>query len=225
MWWRLVSILSLCSCFAVAASAQVLDPRLPDPELSDVPDAITLSPGAQFENNPIGTFVVHVEDQVGPIEGAIVEVEISADLDMLISWCGNPYNQIHPLQTAVSDANGDARFTFFGGGLCIDPSDWWPPTFIAQVRANNIVIKEPSITSPDAVNSQGRVAVDIEKSTCEAGTAIVSLADAVFHTRSLKLGLAEWCTNFTQPFNDRVGIVDAVFLTPYITKSGFCVCQ
>lgn len=215
-----VSILAVAA-LAIAAGAYA---NHPDPPLSDVPDAITLSPGTQYVGNPIGTFVVHVEGQAGAVSGAFVEVEISEYADVLIGWCEG---QGHPIQTAFSDANGDARFEFFGGG-CIDPGSHaaFHPAFIAQVRADGIVLAEPSfITSPDAVNSQGRTATDTAANNCENGETKVGLADAVFHTRSIKLSLVEKCTKYTPPFSDPVGLDDAVFVTPYIKNSNFCVCQ
>ena len=53
----------------------------------------------------------------------------------------------------------------------------------------------------------------------------VSLSDAVFHTRPIKLGLREACTKFTPPFNGNVAVADAVFLTPYIKAGTKCDCQ
>ena len=215
-----VSILAVAA-LAIAAGAYA---SIPDPALSDVPDAITLSPGDLYGGNPIGTYVVHVEGPIGAVNGALVELEISEDADILIAWCGDPYNQIHPLLTAFSDANGDATFTFYGGG-CLDPDEFFGATFIAQVRANTIVLGEPYMTSPDAVNSQGRTATDTEETNCELGETQVGLSDAVFHTRPIKLGLVEACTKYVPPFDAPVALDDAVFVTPYIKNSNFCVCQ
>ncbi len=215
-----VSILAVAA-LAIAVGSYA---NIPDPALSDVPGAITLSPGSQYSGNPIGTFLVHVEGQIGAVNGSLVEVEISDDADVLIAWCAAPFNQIHPLLTAFSDPNGDATFTFFGGG-CIDPDEFFGATFIAQVRADGIVLGEPSMTSPDAVNSQGRTATDTEANNCESGDTQVGLSDAVFHTRPIKLGLVEACTKYTPPFNAPVGLDDAVFVTPYIKNSNFCLCQ
>ena len=216
-----VSILAV-SALAIAAGAYA---NIPDPALSDVPAAITLSPGTIYDGNPIGTYVVHVEGPIGAVNGALVEVEVSPDADVLIGWCGNPYNQIHPLLTAFSDANGDASFTFYGGG-CIDPDEFEGASFIAQVRANTIPLGQPYLTSPDAVNSQGRTATQTEESNCTGGSTEVGLSDAVYHTRPIKLALPdEVCTKMTPPFDGPIEVVDAVFLTPYIKNSNICACQ
>ena len=215
-----VSILAVAA-LAIAAGSYA---NIPEAELSDVPSVITLSPGDLYGANPIGTFVVHVEGQIGAVNGSLVEIEVSDDADVLIAWCGSPFNQIHPLLTAFSDPNGDATFTFFGGG-CISYDDFFGATFIAQVRADGIVLGEPAMTSPDAVNSQGRIATDTEASNCESGETQVGLSDAVFHTGPIKLGLEEFCSKYTPPFDDPVGLDDAVFVTPYIKNSNFCVCQ
>jgi hypothetical protein len=216
---------------AVAAQAGT------NPNLSNVPDAIILSPGVRYPSNPIGGFTVHIEGPTGPTQGSFVEVEVSPDADLLVSWCRAPFGgaagQSHPILTGFSDANGNLTFEFYGGG-CLDPNDFFGATFIAQVRADGIVLDEPYIASPDVVDWQGKKATDVppEGGTmrCDPGPegtsiATVSLSDAVFHTPAIKLGLREACTKFTPPFNGSVGVSDAVFLTPYIKNGNVCKCQ
>ena len=226
-----VSFVALLAICATGASANI-----PSPTLSSVPDAIVLSPGARFAANPIGGFTVHVEGPLGPVAGSFVEVEVSGDADVLVSWCKAPHGggsgQVHPVLTGFTDANGNKTFEYFGGS-CLDPGDFFGSTFIAQVRADGIVLDEPFINSPDAVNSQGKKATDTPPAggakRCDlvAGINIaqVSLSDAVFHTRPIKLGLREACTKFTPPFSGNVGVSDAVFLTPYIKNGTKCDCQ
>ena len=226
-----VSFIALLAISAAGASANI-----PSPTLSNVPDAIVCSPGARFAANPIGGFTVHVEGPLGPVAGSFVEVEISSDADVLVSWCKAPHGgasgQVHPILTGFTDANGNRTFEYFGGG-CLDPGDFFGSTFIAQVRADGIVLDEPFLNSPDAVNSQGKKATDTPPTggikRCDLVAAVniaqVSLSDAVFHTRPIKLGLREACTKFTPPFNGNVGVSDAVFLTPYIKNGTKCDCQ
>jgi hypothetical protein len=226
-----VSFVALLAICAAGASANV-----PNPGLSNVPDAITLSPGARFASNPIGGFTVHVEGPLGPVAGSFVEVEVSPDADVLVSWCKAPFGgasgQVHPILTGFTDANGNKTFEYFGGS-CLDPADFFGATFIAQVRADGIVLDEPYINSPDAVDAKGKKATDTPPTggikRCDlvatVNVAQVSLSDAVFHTRPIKLGLKEACSKFSPPFNATVGVQDAVFLTPYIKAGSKCDCQ
>jgi hypothetical protein len=226
-----LSFVALLTISASRASANI-----PSPTLSSVPDAISLSPGTRFSTNPIGGYLVHVEGVLGPISGAFVEVEVSPDADLLVSWCigntkpspGYP-TQVHPLLSGFTDANGDVSFQYYGGG-CLTPSDFSGAAFIAQVRANGIVLDQPFINSPDAVDSFGKKPTDDPaQRRCDlvAGISMaqVSLSDAVFHSRPIKLGLREPCTKFTPPFNGSVDISDATFLTGYIKLGRKCACQ
>ena len=208
-----------------------------EPNLSVVPDALTLSPGLRYPSNPIGGFTIHVEGPLGPVEGSFVEVEVASDADLLVSWCRAPFGgtagQVHPILTGFSDANGNVTFEVYGGG-CLDPDDFFGATFILQVRADGIVLDEPYINSPDAVDYQGHKATDgppeggarrCDPAPEGTSVAAVSLSDAVFHTPAIKMGLREHCTKFTPPFNGAVGVSDAVFLTPYVKNGNVCKCQ
>jgi len=204
--------------------------------MSTVPDVMTLSPGARYASNPIGGFTVHIEGQLGPKPGSLVEVEVAPDADILVSWCqagawGNA--QLHPILSGFTDGNGNVTFEVYGGG-CLSPHDYAGAAYIVQVRADGIVLDEPAINSPDVVDYKGHKATDSPPGggvkRCDPGPegapiASVGLSDAVFHTRPIKLGLREVCTKFTPPFNGAVGVSDAVFLTPYIKNGNFCECQ
>ena len=113
----------------------------------------------------------------------------------------------------------------FAGSGCIDYSRFTPATFIAQVRADGILIGEPGINSPDAVNSKGLLPTELGTNICENGTSYIGLSDAVFFTRPVKLGLVEPCAKFTGPADEPVNLGDAVLLTEYLKKSTFLVCQ
>jgi hypothetical protein len=206
---------------ALALSSTAALANIPTPELSTVPDAITLSTGAPFGGNPIGTFTVTVAGPLGVVNGALVEVEISPAADVLVGYC---QGQTHPLRSAFTNASGIATFNYQGGG-CVDPDEFFGPTFIGQVRADGVILDEVYIVSPDAVTSGGKLPTDAPVgTTCEAGVTTVGLSDAVFHTRSIKLGLVHTCTKMTPPFGDAVAVLDAVYLTPYIKQSKFCTC-
>src|SRR6185436_4995111 len=92
--------------------------------LSNVPDVMTLSPGARYTSNPIGGFTVHIEGRLGPVSGSLVEVEVSPEADALVSWCRAPYGgaagQVHPILSGLTDVNGNVTFEVYGGG-CLDP--------------------------------------------------------------------------------------------------------
>jgi hypothetical protein len=224
---RLIRI-SFLVVTAVALCAAGAYANIPQADLSDVPDVITLSPGMGYTGNPIGEFAIHVEGTVTGVASAFVEVEISPDADVLVAWC---VGQAHPLITGTADGSGDITFTINGGG-CIDPAEFFGATFIAQVRADGVVLEEVAMVSPDAVNSQGRVPTDFEVNNCEdtggGPETVVGLSDAVFHTRPIKLGEQEICSKSTSPFfgtGSEVNLTDAVNLTPYIKNSNVCACQ
>jgi hypothetical protein len=210
---------------------------IPNPEASDVPDVIVLSPGVRYAGNSVGQYTIVARGaNLAVIPNAQVEIEISPGADAIVGWCQAPYGgvsgQTHPIIVGVTNVSGVASFEFYGGA-CLDPTDFFGASFIAQVRVNGIVMKEPTINSPDVVNSGGKKATDVPPPVgarrCDIvatfPSAQVSLSDAVFHTRPIKLGLKEFCTKFTPPFNAAVGLTDAVVLTPYIKNSNFCKCQ
>ena len=221
-------------CGIVGSATAAAGP--PPINLSNVPDAMTLSPGSRYAANPIGGFTVHVEGPLGPTEASFVEVEVSSDADVLVSWCQAPHGgasgQVHPILTGFTDANGNITFEVYGGG-CLDPADFFGATFIVQVRADGIVLDEPFINSPDVVNEQGQKATDTPPtggvkrcdSVNDLSIAQVSLSDAVYHTQPIKAGLREACTKFTPPYSGNVGVSDAVFLTPYVKNGSVCNCQ
>jgi hypothetical protein len=215
--------------FAVTTTGALAN--IPSPELSLVPAKVTLGTGGFFKpgigsaplvGNPIGSFSVTVVGPAGAVGGSFVEVEIAPDIDNLVAWC---VGQAHPLFSGFADGNGNITFTFQGGG-CIVKGSFPHTSFVAQVRADGVVLKEPDISSPDAVNGNGKKPTTNPRSNnCLTGSTAVGLSDAVFHTRPIKLGLTEPCTKFSSPFNTPVGIADAVNVTPYIKQGKSCVCQ
>jgi len=207
--------------------------NIPSPELSSVPDRLTLGLGATFPlkpgvgssptvDNPIGTFNVHVAGPAGAVGGSFVEVEIAPDIDGLVAWC---VGQTHPVLSGFADGNGDITFAFQGGG-CIIRGSFPHTSFIAQVRADGIVLKEPDISSPDAVNSNGKKPTTVPRgNNCIGGVTSAGLSDGVFHTRPIKQNLIEPCTKFSSPYNAPVALLDAVYVSPYIKLGRSCTCQ
>lgn len=128
-----------------------------------------------------------------------------------------------PLFAKITDANGEVFFRFAGSG-CVaqkNPADETEP-YVVQIRADNLVMNESLVNSPDAVDKDGTLPEFLGYSVCDpaTGTSTVGLADALYHTPPLKSGAAEICTNFTGPdFDDPVGLADAGLLTPYV-KAG-----
>jgi len=222
----LVAALGLCATGSLA--------NIPDPDLSSVPGYITVTPK---NDSQVGLdefeFTVVVEGQGGPVANSLVEVEFSPDGDAMVTWCDG---ETHPLKSGVTDANGQATFTFRGGG-CITLSAFEGPTFIWQVRAGGIVLAEGGVNSPDAVDGQGRTVTqnnadnmagsyvpncDLVPPVTGNPSATVGLSDAVYHTPAISLGTANACTKFTPPFNGNVGLADAQLLTPFVKQAGTC---
>jgi hypothetical protein len=200
------------ACLLAAAAGLMPVSAAAQFDLSTVPDQVVLTP----DGSAVSCHVV-AQGPTGPAFSVLVELEFSPEADRIISWA---QGQTHPLLTAYTNLHGEASFTIAGGG-CILPDSFVGASYIAEVRFNGIPMKELVIVSPDAVNSSGQAGV----STCEDGKAVVGLADAIYHTRSISLGLSKTCSNVVTPYDKPVGLSDAVFLTPYIKQSRFCYCQ
>ena len=202
----------------------------PDP--SGVPDMVTISPD--------GSFTCHmlILGSGGPVTGSYVEVEFSPEATALIAWTvpvppGADTPQIGPgggyLFVGITDGNGEVTFHIAGSGCVAQKNNAEPvEPYIAQVRADNILMKEPGVNSPDAVNADGELPEFLGYSICDpgSGTTTVGLADALYHTPQIKTGEAEICTNFTGPeYDDGVGLADAGLVTPYVKggTTGTCV--
>jgi hypothetical protein len=212
----------------------------PDQAMSVFPDQLTLSPGAQYPGNPIGTNQIVIKDAAGiPVQGANLTIRFPDSVGMISLCPGNVLN-------LLTDVSGTATFHLFGGG-CIhadpgaygisqscasDPGVVAPAYVDVRYPPNGLVFTAYiyNITSPDVVNSSGHPPrCDPRDNTCDliAGTYIAStsLSDAVYHTAAVKSGLLERCSKFIAPFHGPVGLSDATFLTPYIKSGSQCDCQ
>jgi hypothetical protein len=223
---------SLLAAVALAFVATGASANIPLPELSTVPDMLTISPDGSFE------IVIIIQGSQGPVTGSYVEIEFSPEAEGLVAWTvpvpgGADVPGVGPgggyLFTGNTDANGEIRFKLAGGGCLAQKNNSEPvEPYIAQVRADNILMNEPGVNSPDAVDSNGNLPEDLLYSICSQTTSTteVGLADALYHTPQIKTGGVEVCSNFTGPdYSDPISIGDAGVLTPYVKAgtSGTCV--
>lgn len=201
---RLSLVLAAAGIFAATAAVA----NIPSPELSDVPDFMTITPDGSFG------YTVTVNGSQGPVNGALVQLRVTGFADPLVCWCAG---QVHPSITGVTNPSGQVTF-FVAGGGCVDPSRLGE--VVVDVLADGVPLDQVGINSPDAVNSDGLLNTDddfVFDALC-----VVGLADAVFHTNPIANGLQEVCTKFTAPYNGFVGVADATFVTDYILNGASC---
>jgi hypothetical protein len=189
---------------------------IPDPGIVVAPDVLTITPDGSF-----GYTVTLIGDS-GPRPNTPVELHFSPEAEALIAWAEG---QEHPLITGTTDQNAQVTFYIAGAG-CID-WDRFAGTgpYIVQVRSEGDILNEPMVNSPDAVNSAGQLPTQLGTSICEDGRINVALSDAVFHTAPIKQGLVEPCSKLTSPFDDPVGIGDAVLITTYVMSGASAACE
>jgi hypothetical protein len=192
----------------------------PDPFCGNVPRAITITPDGSAPFKVVVAFWIQGFCQRRA--NALVEIYFGPGVRELLSL---PPDQSVPI-IGYTDPNGEVTFYIRGGG-CVDFNRFHPPypySPIAQVMADGIVLEEPMINSPDAVDRSGSLPTESDTNTCEDGVTEVGLADGVFHSRAIKRGLVEPCSKFIGPPTEPVGILDATFVTTYIKQGihGFC---
>lgn len=197
--------------FSVAGTDDLVTP------CSDVPDQIVLTPDGSI---PFTISIHSCGTPPLPVIGAIVDIEFSPEADALIAWApGQP----HPIVTGTTGADGTATFHIAGAG-CVDWDRFTGPGYIAQVRGDDIILKEPYVTSPDVVNNEGLLPTQLGTSICENGVTSAGLSDAVFHTRAIGDALVEPCSKLTGNPADPVNLDDAVAITPYIRAGAAISC-
>jgi hypothetical protein len=186
----------------VAASAFAGIPA--DPSLSTVPNVLY---------NPNGgiPYTVTVMSNAGPIEGSLVRIIFSDEVDQQVCWCPG---QTHPVIEGTTDANGEVTF-FIAAGGCLDPADYATPP--VQVFADGVLLAEVGAVSPDAVDDAALLPF---QGWNPGGFCNVSLTDAVFHTPPIKLGAYSFCTDFDS--DGAVTLDDAVLVTAPIKRSDSC---
>lgn len=221
-FFRVSAIAAAALALAVPAMANI-----PDPGLSAVPDFITIAPNGGGATLSIE---VQVNGALGGVDGAIVEIEFGAEATALIAW-SDPvpvvpgYGASIPVQVcptrkyvAAADVTGKAVFHIAGGG-CIKEPDFTGASFIARVSADNILLAEVEVNSPDVVDQAGQLATDIPGPVCDAGGMSVGLADAVYHAAFFKSGNYEKCSDLGFPYGGTTGLEDATIGSVFI-KAG-----
>jgi hypothetical protein len=216
---------SLIVAAVAALAATGASALVPDPDASTTPDVISATPDGSFPY----TVVVRATGGT-PVPGALVEVWIEDSAFPLWSQCVGQVATSEPdgLKIGSGNAGGGGSISFFfDGGGCINVGGGGP--YVSRVEADGILFREPTINSPDIVNTAGERPEEVDENTCApqggGGTATVGLSDAVEHTQNIALGLVDRCSNFTGPnFDDGVGLPDAVILTDYIVEGTTCTC-
>lgn len=203
---RIGLLAAIALCVAAAAFANI-----PNPALSQVPDAITIAPDGSIGYN------VTVNGSQGPVVGAQVQLRFTAQSDGLICWCSG---QVHPTISAITNGAGQVTF-FVAGGGCVEEGETTNPT-VCQVFADGVELKQIFVNSPDVQNSQGQKVTDtgyVSDGVCEVGA-----GDAVYHTGPIVNATVDFCSNFTGPnFDDAVQLGDAIILTPFVIAGTSCV--
>jgi len=204
----------------LAASALLASParaQIPTPDCNEVSPQLVVTPD--------GSVPFTVRLRAGPscnitVPSVPVRLVFNAAADALIAW---PPGQDHPEITGTADVTGEAVFHVAGAG-CVDLNRF-QGDFVVQVWADDILIAEVSVVSPDAVNSEGLLPTDLGTSICEDGVSAVGLSDAVFHSRSIKNALVEPCSKVTGDPSDPVNLDDAVALTPFVKAGSSITCD
>jgi hypothetical protein len=190
--------------------------NIPVPEDCVVPEAITVTPNADFG------YTVTVNGTQGPVDGSFVELRFSATAEAILCFC---VGQDHPAITDFTDSNGDVTFYVAGGG-CIQYNDI-PGDLVAQIIADGTEIGRAFVNSPDNVNSQGKLYLardpnDPDPTYVADPVCEVAVGDAVYATGPISTGDPDFCVNYTPPYDDGVDVADAVIFTDYIVNGVSC---
>lgn len=210
-FFRMTLLLAAAGLFATTAAFA----NIPDPNLSDVPGTVTITGDGSFG------YTVIVRGPQGGVASANVELRFTATAGVFIPFCTGQSITL----SATADGNGQATF-FVAGGGCM-PQDAWDNDLdlagiaIGQVFADGIELARIDVNSPDVVDNGGFLAYE-KPQFDPLGQNTVNISDAVFHTGPIVNQLAEFCSNFTEPFDDLVGIADATLVTGYILGAVGC---
>ena len=210
-FFRMSLLLAAAGLFVATAAFA----NIPDPLLSDVPGTITVTGDGSF------AYTVVVRGPQGPVASANVEVRFGAEATLVVPFCTGQATQL----SATANGAGSASF-FVAGGGCVSEDAWDADLdlggiAICQVFADGILLGQIDVNSPDAVDGAGLLATDAPNFD-PLGNTIVNISDAVVHTGPIVNQLDEFCSNFTEPFDDAVGIGDATIVTPYILGAVGC---
>jgi hypothetical protein len=180
---------------------------LPDPAFSDVPNVL-MSPNATL------TYTVMVGSQDGPVAGAVVEIQFSAEAMTLGCWCqGQPNDVVQ----GVTDGAGEVSFNIAGGG-CLNPA--FLTEAPAAVYADGRLLAEVGVVNVDAVDGSALFPWQgwNPGSMCAAGT-----SDAIFHTGPFSTAAYEYCSDLDS--NGVVSLGDSILATPGLAGGAACNSQ
>ncbi|NNF05804.1 MAG: T9SS type A sorting domain-containing protein [Candidatus Eisenbacteria bacterium] len=155
--------------------------NIPQPELSDVPEAIIGDIAGTYENT-----ITIVNNCLGPVQGALVELRFPAAADGLIRWGAG---QAHPSITGTTDINGEVDFIILAG-LCLadDPS----PSLLIDVFADAVLLAQVPFIAFDALNEPGQLRSNANFYEC--GGLEIDQTDMDFHIANL--GTNNVCSDF-----------------------------
>lgn len=214
---------------AVLALAVPAVANIPDATLSLVPTFVTIAPDG---GGAVVNVTVQVNGALGGVDGAFVTIEFSADATALIAWSDPvPGGADVPTQTCptriyakAANASGTAVFHIAGGGCVVEPAFVGNP-YIAEIKADNILLAQREVNSPDVVDGTGRLPTDAPIGpVCNVGIMQVGLADAVFHSPFFKSGNYEKCSDLSAPYGTTIEVGDAVIGTVYIKSGASAAC-
>jgi hypothetical protein len=204
-----------------------------DPFLSIVPTFITIAPDGGVPGDII-SIPIQINGVLGGVSGAFVVIEFSEDATRLIAWTDPvPAGADVPAQTCptrryakVADESGLAVFHIAGGG-CVSEPAYAGSFYIAEIRADDVVIAQREVNSPDVVNSDGGLPTDGTPPlgpVCDGGSMTVGLADAVFHSPFFKSGAYSKCSDLAAPYGGTIELGDATIGTAYIKAGSSAGC-
>jgi len=221
---------------AVLALAVPAVANIPDAALSVVPTFVTVAPDGGGSTVNV---TIQVNGALGGVGGAYVTLEFSEDATALIAWSSPiPGGADVPVQFCPSriygkaaDGSGQAVFHIAAGGCVVEPA-YVGNLYVSEVRADNIVLAQRDVNSPDAVNGSGYLPTDADPANpgnpigpvCDAGSISVSLADAVFHAPFVKSGTYSKCSDLAAPYGGSIDLGDAGVITVYIKSGASALC-
>lgn len=161
----------------------------------------------------------------GPLEGANVRIEFLPELCDLLILCERPFNACPYSVEATTGSDGRAEFVLKGGGC-------WDETvcalYLARIYVSSVLVAKVGVRSSDVIGSDELKACDmwcaspgVLPSGATPGSSVVALGDAVWFTTPLKTGTYVPCADIDGDL--RVGLSDAILITPGIGISASCV--
>jgi hypothetical protein len=198
---------------ALVATAEAI---VPNPDLSNVPDCVVISPNGAL------AYCVTIAGEAGVINASRVELRFTNVADTMVCWCSPRPTPRPPSFFQNTGPTGVACFNLLGGGCIQRGLAAIPGTrkYAGEVFADNIKMQEFGIVSPDAADAAGRIATNQNPTWDPMGSCLVGLSDAVRHTTPLATNVYNWCSDIN--CDDIVGLFDGVNLTTYLAQAISC---